>query len=87
MTRSQDPGTPVNHNIYQMCRRERRHLRIDKLPSNLIEALDELEKSAPMRDALGDHIFDHLVAAKRSEWNSNIRHVSPWEIDRYLNTY
>ena len=40
-----------------------------------------------MRDALGDHIFDHLVAAKRSEWDSYIRHVSPWEIDRYLNTY
>jgi glutamine synthetase len=82
-----DPGPPVNKNIYKMSHRERRHLRIDELPSNLSEALDELEKSALMRDALGDHIFDHLVAAKRSEWDSYIRHVSPWEIDRYLNTY
>jgi len=45
--------------------RERRHLRIDELPGNLNEALDELEKSALMRDALGEHIFDHFVAAKR----------------------
>ena len=40
-----------------------------------------------IRETLGDHIFDHFLAAKRSEWNSYIRHVSPWEIDRYLNTY
>jgi glutamine synthetase len=40
-----------------------------------------------MRETLGDHIFDHLLAAKRSEWDSYIRHVSPWEIERYLNTY
>ena len=78
-----DPGPPVNKNIYKMSHRERRHLRIDELPSNLSEALDELEKSALMRDALGDHIFDHFIAAKRPEWDSYIRHVSPWEIDRY----
>jgi len=66
--------------------RERRHLRIDELPGNRSKALDELEKSALMQEALGEHIFDHFVAAKRAEWDSYIRHVSPWEIDRYLNT-
>lgn len=39
-----------------------------------------------MRDALGENIFGHFVAAKRAEWDSYIRHVSPWEIGRYLNT-
>ncbi len=82
-----DPGPPVNKNIYKMSHRERRHLRIDELPGNLSEALDELAKSGLMRDTLGDHIFDHFLAAKRAEWDSYIRHVSPWEIDRYLNTY
>jgi glutamine synthetase len=82
-----DPGPPITKNIYTMSHRERRHLRISELPGNLSEALDELEKSALMRDTLGDHIFDHFVAAKREEWDSYIRHVSPWEIDRYLNTY
>jgi glutamine synthetase len=82
-----DPGPPVNKNIYTMSHRERRHLRIDELPGNLSEALDELEKDDLIRETLGDHIFDHFVAAKRSEWDSYIRHVSPWEIDRYLNTY
>jgi glutamine synthetase len=82
-----DPGPPVNKNIYKMSHRERRHLRIDELPGNLNEALDEFEKSALMRETLGDHIFDNFLTAKREEWDGYIRQVSAWEIDRYLNTY
>ena len=85
--RKLDPGPPVNKNIYTMSHRERRHLRIDELPASLSDALDELEKSALMRDTLGDHLFDHFITAKRTEWNSYIRQVSAWEIERYLNTY
>jgi len=87
LERQLDPGPPVNKNIYKMSHRERRHLRIDELPSNLSEALDELEKSALMKGTLGEHIFDHFIAAKREEWSDYMRHVSPWEVERYLNTY
>ena len=79
-----DPGPPVNKNIFKMSHRERRHLRIDDLPTTLSEALDELEKSDLVRDALGEHIFEHFLAAKRDEWDDYIRHVSPWERERYL---
>ena len=48
-----DPGPPINKNIFAMSHRERRHLRIDELPGNLSEALDELEKDALMRELLG----------------------------------
>jgi glutamine synthetase len=82
-----DPGPPVNKNIYKMSHRERRHLRIDELPSNLSEALDELEKDDLIRETLGDHIFNHFVEAKREEWFDYIRHVSPWEVERYLGAY
>jgi glutamine synthetase len=82
-----DPGPPVNKNIYKMSHRERRHLRIDELPGNLSEALDELEKDELIRDTLGDHIFNHFVEAKREEWFDYIRHVSPWEVERYLASY
>jgi glutamine synthetase len=85
--RELEPGPPVNKNIYKMSHRERRHLRIDELPGNLSEALDELQRSDLMRDALGEHIFEHFLAAKRAEWDGYIRHVSPWEIERYLNVY
>jgi len=82
-----DPGPPVNKNIYKMSHRERRHLRIDELPGNLSEALDELEKDDLIRDTLGEHTFDHFLEAKREEWFDYIKHVSPWEIDRYLGVY
>jgi glutamine synthetase len=82
-----DPGPPINKNIFTMSHRERRHLRIDELPSNLSEALDELEKDDLVRDTLGEHLFENLVAAKREEWLDYIKHVSPWEVDRYLGVY
>jgi glutamine synthetase len=82
-----DPGPPVNKNIYKMSHRERRHLRIDDLPASLSEALDEFEKNTLVRDTLGEHIFQHFLEAKREEWADYIRHVSPWEMDRYLGVY
>jgi glutamine synthetase len=82
-----DPGPPVNKNIFAMSYRERRHLRIDELPGNLNEALDELEKDELMREVLGEHLFEHFVAAKREEWFDYIKHVSPWETERYLEMY
>jgi glutamine synthetase len=82
-----DPGPPINKNIYKMSHRERRHLRIDELPGNLSEALDELEKDDLIRETLGDHIFEHFVEAKRKEWFDYIQHVSPWEVTRYLSIY
>jgi glutamine synthetase len=82
-----DPGPPVNKNIFAMSHRERRHLRIDELPQNLSEALDELEKDDIVRETLGDHLFEHFVTAKREEWLDYIKHVSPWEVGRYLELY
>jgi glutamine synthetase len=82
-----DPGPPINKNIFTMSHRERRHLRIDELPGNLSEALDELEKDALVRETLGEHLFEHFVAAKREEWLDYIKQVSPWEVNRYLTIY
>jgi len=81
------PGPPINKDIFRMSHRERRHLRIDDLPVNLSEALDALEKDDLVRECLGEHIFNNFVEAKRAEWDEYIRHVSPWETDRYLKTY
>jgi glutamine synthetase len=82
-----DPGPPINKNIYRMSHRERRHLKIDELPGNLSDALDALEKDDLVRDTLGDHIFEHFLAAKREEWFEYMKHVTPWETQRYLKVY
>ncbi|MFB3855614.1 MAG: type I glutamate--ammonia ligase [Vicinamibacterales bacterium] len=87
IARQIDPGPPVNRNIYKMSHRERRHLKIDELPGNLNEALDELEKDVLVKETLGEHILKHFVEAKREEWFDYIKHVSPWEVERYLGVY
>jgi glutamine synthetase len=85
--RQLDPGEPINKNIFTMSHREKRRLKIGQLPANLSEALDELEKDQTVREALGEHILDNYLRAKRQEWADYISHVHPWEQERYLSEY
>ena len=80
-------GEPVNRNIFEMSQREKRRLKIVQLPANLEEALGYFEKDAVMRDALGDHIFEHFILNKRQEWAEYIKEIHGWELDRYLDRY
>ena len=70
-----------------MSQREKRRLRIEELPANLLEAVEILEKNKVMREALGEHIFSHFVEAKKMEWSTYISQVHQWELDRYLAYY
>ena len=81
------PTDPVNKNIFEMSFRERRKYRIDELPRDLHEALEMLEKDDVIRDALGTHIYERFVEAKRGEWQEYIGKVSEWELERYLSVY
>jgi glutamine synthetase len=85
--RKLDAGEPVNQNIFTMSERQKRRLRIRQLPANLSEALDNLERDPVVKGALGDHILDNYLRAKRQEWAEYISHVHPWEQERYLETY
>jgi len=85
--RKLDPGEPVNRNIFEMSHREKRRLRIDELPTDLNDAVRAMKKDDVVREALGDHIFDHFVEAKLATWRDFSSAVHPWEIDRYLARY
>jgi len=82
-----DPGAPTNQNIYKMTREERDKLGIRSLPANLGEALNELEQSPLMREALGEHIFEHFIEAKRMEWEVFNSQIHDWEIDQYMRIF
>ena len=87
ITTGTTPPDPVNKNIYTMSYRERRRYRIDELPRDLHEALDCLAKDRVIRDALGEHVYERFVEAKRSEWLEYSAHVSGWEVQRYLGAF
>ncbi len=80
-------GEPVNRNIFTMSQREKRRLKISQLPANLDEALNHLEKNKVLKEALGEHIFDHFLFNKRREWSEYIQVIHPWEQERYLDRY
>jgi glutamine synthetase len=82
-----DHREPVNENIWEMSFREKRRLRIDDLPHNLEEACDALEKDDVITAALGEHIAQHFLAAKREEWREYITQVTEWELREYLVKY
>lgn len=78
------PPPAIQRNIYHMTVREKRKHRIRELPGDLNMALDELEKSELMREALGEHAFEKFLEAKRAEWHDYSQVVHPWELERYL---
>lgn len=78
---------PVSQEVHEMSYRERRRLRIDDLPHDLNEACDELEKDDVVQAALGAHVTERYLAAKRQEWREYITQVTPWELERYLGRY
>jgi glutamine synthetase len=82
-----DPPDPVDKNIFALTVRERRRYKIQELPRDLGEAVQEFNKSKFMREALGDHIFEHFLVAKEQEWQDYIAQVHDWEVERYLSVY
>ncbi len=54
------------------------------LPANLNEAISLMEKSALVRETLGEHVFEYVLRNKRAEWQDYRRQVSAYELDRYL---
>ncbi len=82
-----DPPDPVDKNIFELTVRERRRHRIQTLPSDLGEAIAEFRKSDLIQQTLGEHVFQHFLAAKEQEWQEYRAEVHDWEIDRYLAIY
>lgn len=78
------PPPATDRNIYHMDAATREELGIKSLPGNLAEALDELAKDQVIAGALGDHVYQHFVEAKRIEWDHYRMQVHSWEIEQYL---
>ena len=79
-----DPGPPLDTNVWRLSDEEREKIGLRTLPANLGEAIAELEANDLLREALGDHIFDHFVESKKIEWGDYVAQVSGWEIDNYI---
>lgn len=74
----------VTDNVYEMSEKERRKAGIESLPEDLYEAIKVTEKSALVRKALGDKVFEYFIRNKKDEWDEYRKQVTKHELDKYL---
>ena len=70
-----DPGEPYAHNAYEAPD-------VPRIPSTLVEAIDELRGSAVAAEAFGPEVHHHLLNTAQQEWLASNRHVTDWELAR-----
>lgn len=75
---------PAEGNVYHMTPDQRKGLGIGTLPASLYEAIQLMENSNLVREALGDHIFNAFIKNKKIEWDRFRSCVTDYEIREYL---
>lgn len=85
--RQLEPPDAVEENIYELTEHERIERNIDTLPGDLGNAICALEADEVVRSALGPHLLEKYLEAKRRELQEYRLSVTPWEVGRYLEYY
>jgi glutamine synthetase len=78
---------PVEENLYHFDDTMIRKQGVRMLPGSLEEALNEFGEDDVIQTALGAHVCEWFMEAKRAEWSDYRIQVTPWELERYLMTY
>ena len=79
-----EPPEPVEENVYEMSAEERQRKGIRMLPGSLWEAIQLMENSEIVKNALGEHVFEAFIQNKKIEWDWYRSQVTEFEIDKYL---
>ena len=78
---------PIDLNTYNLTPEQELSYGIERLPSNLYLALEEMKKDPYVKEVLGKHIYEKYINAKENEWMAFNNSVHSWEIDNYLSAY
>ncbi len=82
-----EPPEPVEEDLYEMEDRAKAERGIGSLPDSLRSALDALEEDEVISGAIGSHILEHYLRAKRAEAREYQVNVTDWEIEKYMKYY
>jgi glutamine synthetase len=74
-----EPDAPLTGNAYAIEPAEER-----KLPATLWDAAQALKRSKMARELFGDLFVDHFAASREWEERQFRKHVTDWELARYL---
>ena len=76
---------PVSKNIYKMPESEIKKLKIKKLPTNLMEALEELQKDKVLINGIGKDAVNLFIEKKAKEWNNYMGEITDLDYRFYFN--
>jgi glutamine synthetase len=85
--RGADPGDPIDVNMYNLSDAELRENGVRTLPRTLGEAIEAFAADDLSKKTLGEDLYKAFVDLKRQEWWDYHRHVSDWEIEKYLTKF
>ncbi len=75
---------PITKNIYKMTEEEIKENNIQRLPTNLMEALDEFKQDAVLMDAIGRDGAELFIDTKTQEWQHYMGEITDQDYKYYF---
>jgi len=75
---------PVTKNIYKMSEEEIREHNIQRLPTNLMEALEEFRSDTVLMDAIGRDGAELFIDTKTQEWHNYMGEITDQDYKYYF---
>ncbi len=82
-----DPGKPSDFDLYTLKEEDMKKLGIRRLPRNLLQAVETLQKNKIAEKVLGKVMLNSYVNYKNDEWERYHQAVTDWEVKEYLRLY
>lgn len=82
-----DPGPPLNKDLYTLTEDEIKDTGSQRLPRNLLEAVEILKHDPLAKAVLGDVMLNSFLKYKADEWERYHQAVTDWEVREYLRLY
>jgi glutamine synthetase len=79
-----DLRPPLEEDVFHLDATQRKKLNVEELPGSLDEAVKLTEKSALVKECLGDHVYSKFIENKRIEWDQFRIQVTQYEVKRYM---
>ena len=74
----------AENDVWSLSDAERKALGYSPLPASLDQAVQLMENSELVADALGEHVFNYVLLNKREEWRRYRSQVTPFELEHNL---
>ena len=82
-----DPGPPLNKDLYNVTPEEFDERGIQRLPRNLLEAIEIFDKDDLAKEVLGPVMHNSYSLYKHDEWQRFAVAITEWERKEYLRFY